>query len=78
MIMDANWKSGSIALLSLIALALVGTGPAGSWQPGSELGQAQWSAANEQPCDLRDPLAPCAAAPELGYPAGDRGAFFLS
>jgi hypothetical protein len=66
-----NWKSGIVALISLIAIATLGSqGGNGTVLAGNELA-AQTAGIEQTSCHPRDPLSFCAVEPTLGYPAGE-------
>jgi hypothetical protein len=58
-------KSGILALTGLVAIAWIKLDPNGS------AGTVPSTGAPEIECNARDPLSPCAATFELGYPLGD-------
>jgi hypothetical protein len=63
--MNTNWKSGIAALVGLAAVAWPGLDRVGS------AGTLQMT--NDPPieCNAHDPLSPCAANLNFGYPVGD-------
>ena len=63
--MNTNWKSGIVGLVALAAIAwlgLDGNGSAHTLQTRSD---------TVVECNSRDPLSPCAADFNFGYPVGD-------
>jgi hypothetical protein len=61
--MNTTWKSGIVALVGLAAIAWLGFDQAGSAHT--------LQADSEIECNARDPLSPCAANSNFGYPVGD-------
>lgn len=63
--MNINWRSGIFALVGLVAIVSVGLDRNGSAHT--------LRAANDTviECNSRDPLSPCAADFNVGYPVGD-------
>ena len=72
--MNTIWKSGLAILVSLIAIASLGSGGDNAAAGASSLQSGlavQASATPPTRCNPYDPLSPCALEPIHGYPAGE-------